>query len=440
MGIAKKIGENFLWRGIYLVTVFVINLLMARILGAGDSGSFYLYLNNLSLIVLVAGFSLESAMVYFSAAGKIAPHKMATLTVVWAFVVLGLSYLLLFLFWGALYYDWQGILVLIYPFAFILINNIIGLFQGQHNFKTYNAILIVFNLLLIAYLLEVSFMIGSAEGAKASILTVLSKPDVVNFYFLSIALQAIVLLLIFWFEMPVKKIQLPTAGELQALLKYASVACGANIVFFLVYRVDYWMIDYFLESKDNLGNYIQASKLVQLFIMIPVLAASVIFPSTVTNERLRMQENLAKACRILFTGFLVLLIILVIIGKFLFPWLYGKSFDEMYTPFVAMIPGILAISLQSLIAAWFAGTNQVKYNIYGALIALAVILLLDVLLIPYYGIIGAAIASSVSYISYFLYQYFIFARQSKHSIKDFIVLNKGDIQWAKELFTKNNRV
>ena len=200
------------------------------------------------------------------------------------------------------------------------------------------------------------------------------------------------------------------------------------------------MINYFWGSKDDLGNYVQASKLVQLFITIPVLAASVIFPSTVVGERTRTQENLAKACRILFTGFLVLLFILVLIGKFLFPWLYGNSFNDMYTPFVAMIPGILAISLQSLIAAWFAGTNQVKYNIYGALIALVIILLLDVLLIPYYGIIGAAIASSVAYISYFLYQYFIFTRQSNHSIKDFIVLNKGDIQWAKELFTKNNRV
>ena len=112
----------------------------------------------------------------------------------------------------------------------------------------------------------------------------------------------------------------------------------------------------------------------------------------------------------------------------------------MYAPFLAMIPGILAISLQSLIAAWFAGTNQVKYNIYGALIALATIILLDIILIPVYGINGAAIASSIAYIAYFLYQYLIFTKQSKHSIKDFVVLNKGDIQWARELFTKNNRV
>ncbi len=430
MGIAKKIGENFLWRGIYLVTVFVINLLMARILGAGDSGSFYLFLNNLSLIVLVAGFSLESAMVYFSAAGKVASHKMVTLTIVWAVAVLVLSFILLSLFLGKWKYEWREMPVLAFPFAFILINNIIGLFQGLHNFKTYNTILIIVNLLLIFFLLVILNSIGYIRNNWSA----------VSAYLFSIALQALLLLAFFWFQLPVKKIQLPSASELKSLLKYASIAFGANLVFFLVYRVDYWMIDYFWGSKDDLGNYVQASKLVQLFITIPVLAASVIFPSTVSGERTRMQENLAKACRILFNGFLVLLIILVLIGKFLFPWLYGNSFSDMYTPFVAMIPGILAISLQSLIAAWFAGTNQVKYNVYGALIALAIILLLDVLLIPYYGITGAAIASSVAYISYFLYQYFIFTKQSNHSIKDFILLNKGDIQWAKELFTKNNRI
>jgi len=337
-------------------------------------------------------------------------------------------------------FEWQEILILTSPFAFILINNIIGLFQGLHNFKTYNKILILVNLALISYLSDILFLIGSAKGAQSSILTVLSKPGVINYYFLSIVLQAILLLLFFWFQLPVKKIQFPTAKELISLLKYASVAFGANLVFFLVYRIDYWMIDYFVDSNDDLGNYIQVSKLVQLFIMIPALAASVIFPSTVATERTRMQEHLAKACRILFIAFFVLIILLVLTGKFLFPWLYGSSFNAMYTPFLAMIPGILAISLQSLIAAWFAGTNQVKYNIYGALIALGLIIVLDIILIPAYGITGAAIASSIAYISYFLYQYLIFTKQSNHSIKDFIVLNKGDIQWAKELFTKNNRV
>ena len=95
MGVAKKIGQHFLWRGLYLVSVFVINLMMARILGASDSGQFYLLLNNLSLIVLLMGFSLESALVYFSAEGKIAPQKLFTLTIVWSLLVLAVSFLFL---------------------------------------------------------------------------------------------------------------------------------------------------------------------------------------------------------------------------------------------------------------------------------------------------------------------------------------------------------
>ena len=63
MGLAKKIGENVFWRGLYLASLFLINLLMARILGAGESGQFFLLINKLALIILVISFCLEAAIV-----------------------------------------------------------------------------------------------------------------------------------------------------------------------------------------------------------------------------------------------------------------------------------------------------------------------------------------------------------------------------------------
>ena len=43
---------------------------------------------------------------------------------------------------------------------------------------------------------------------------------------------------------------------LKPLLKYASIAFIGNVLFFLMYRVDYWFIDYFVKDKILLGNYI----------------------------------------------------------------------------------------------------------------------------------------------------------------------------------------
>ena len=85
---------------------------------------------------------------------------MVTLTMVWAVAVLALSFILCLFFLGKWYYEWREIPILAFPFAFILINNIIGLFQGLHNFKTYNTILIIVNLLLIFFLLVILNSIG----------------------------------------------------------------------------------------------------------------------------------------------------------------------------------------------------------------------------------------------------------------------------------------
>lgn len=72
----------------------------------------------------------------------------------------------------------------------------------------------------------------------------------------------------------------------------------------------------------------------------------------------------------------------------------------MYLPFVLLTPGILAIAVLYPYTAFYAGSNRIMVNIKGALCALVVIVLLDLLLIPHWQIAGAAVASSIGYIVY----------------------------------------
>ena len=61
-------------------------------------------------------------------------------------------------------------------------------------------------------------------------------------------------------------------------------ALAANVVFFLVYKVDYMFVNYSpVCTAADLGNYIQVSKLGQMMLIIPQIIASVVFPRTASG-------------------------------------------------------------------------------------------------------------------------------------------------------------
>lgn len=428
MRVFSKISQQLLWRGLYLFSLFIINLLIARILGAEVSGNLNLLINNLSFWVLILGLSLETGIVYYSASKEIARSKLFTLILGWSVLVLLATWAMSGILSWESSIPLQVFLIPLYSLSLVVISQVSGIYQGMHNFKVHNAALVAVNFILIAYLLFLlAYNIGD-EHAPVRVMTA---------YLLSIVVQALVLLILATRAVQWRHLEVPSLVELKKIFRYSLLAWAANLIFFLVYRVDYWIIKYY-RSDYELGNYIQVSKLVQVFILIPGLVAAVIFPETAKDRSLRMRNHVMKASRIFAGVYFVFLILLTLVGKALFPLLYGETFNLMYLSFVLLIPGILFLSVQNLLAAWFAGSNQTRYNLFGALIAIAVITILDFLLIPRYGIHGAALTSSVGYFVYFFYQYKVFAGNESLKATDLLLIKKEDISWLRSLFTKTS--
>ncbi|HMU72978.1 MAG TPA: hypothetical protein PKD93_09560, partial [Ferruginibacter sp.] len=71
MQVGKIVFQNLVWRGLYYVSAFVLNLLIARHYEASVSGSVYYISNLYSLLILVMGFSLDSGIVFFTARNQV---------------------------------------------------------------------------------------------------------------------------------------------------------------------------------------------------------------------------------------------------------------------------------------------------------------------------------------------------------------------------------
>jgi O-antigen/teichoic acid export membrane protein len=143
-------------------------------------------------------------------------------------------------------------------------------------------------------------------------------------------------------------------------------------------------------------------------------------------------QQLERLIRLVFTGNLLLAVFMGVIGYLLIPYFFGESFSESIIPFCLLLPGIVFLSLQILLSAYFSGKGLIKTNLITSTFLLILITVLDLLLIPTLGIIGASMASSLAYVISGLFAFYLYCIIERYPFYN-VLIQKGDWYWMKEL-------
>jgi O-antigen/teichoic acid export membrane protein len=107
-------------------------------------------------------------------------------------------------------------------------------------------------------------------------------------------------------------------------------------------------------------------------------------------------------------------------------YVFGPTYNLMYLPFILLLPGILSLSISTILSAYFGGMNKIMTNVKSALIGLIIISILDYFFIKKYGIIGAAVISSIGYTCTMLYGLYYFRKDFYFSWNDLFSFYKKD--------------
>jgi O-antigen/teichoic acid export membrane protein len=94
-------------------------------------------------------------------------------------------------------------------------------------------------------------------------------------------------------------------------------------------------------------------------------------------------------------------IALAVIGKSLIELVYSSAFSDAYGPMVALLPGIVFLGGAKVVCTDIVGRGYPAYNSINTGCALVITVILDIILIPRYGVTGAAIASTIAYTTIF---------------------------------------
>lgn len=383
--------NGFAWRLCLYVSSFVLNLVIAKSLGAAASGKFYLLLNNIAFLVLFTSIGFDSAVAYFNSRKEAGTKILLWFSVAWAFIVTAgifISYKLAVQF-GFIGTHALGAFIIINTGSALLANCTASLLFSSNNNRTPNLIFTLMNAALILLLLV------RYNGAA-------TPEHYTKLYLIITAVPAI----IFTIYILVTQKDTGTTALSQPMMKqviaFSIQAFTYSMLYALLLRCDYWLVNYFC-NRIELGNYLQATKLTQIILLVPSLASFSLFPMVVSeiHRQNDVQHKLLKLVSIYFYTGLALCIAIFLTGYWLFPLLYGNSFAHLFTIFILLSPGLLALAAAYPLATYFSGKNLIRIKIFSLILSIVILLCADVFLIPAYAAYGAAIGSSIAYSFYF---------------------------------------
>lgn len=396
---------------------------------AEGKGAYSLIQSDIDLLTLFLGFTISSAIVFYISNNKIAIEKLLGLGIV--AVLIGLVILTGFLMILYFFYTSNILfpsgynslfhyLYIILSFGMVISISIISsIFQGKSLFKVVNFITIFIssvNFIVFGIL----FYANIAHDSKFDVNDVLVISLAI--YFLNLCIW------IFCYKKHigvVPRFNFNYSNEIKPLFIFITIGHLSQMINFLTYKMDYWIIDYYNGAKE-LGYYSQAAGLSLMFGAITSPIIIVLTPYLTSKNSRESLIYFKFYSRLNSTIIITCVALAVIFAGLIFP-IYGKEFSNSVLPFRILSVGIIMSGITKIFAVYIYSQNQMKYNLISTIIAFFVTLVLDLILIPLYGSIGASIATAISYtaltiaVSYFLFIKF------KIDSKNLFFLTRSDL-------------
>ncbi|MHB8771648.1 MAG: oligosaccharide flippase family protein [Syntrophales bacterium] len=191
-------------------------------------------------------------------------------------------------------------------------------------------------------------------------------------------------------------------------------------------RLDSYILTFF-KGNYSLGIYTVAVGLCEFILTIPTVFTRVAFSFSVranTPESLRITTvSIRQITFLLLTSTLILAVCM----KPLILLFYSSTYIEALRPALLLLPGIISLGLSSMLGTILVGQSKPQDQTIASGLSCAVTVLLDLILIPKYGISGAAVASTIAYTISAIYLIRVYKNLSHATLADMLVIKKEDI-------------
>lgn len=404
------------------------SILLTRLLGAHGRGEFAIFSAASALLIVVLFFGLDFALGYFIAQGRVRVETVAPSAFAYALTGGVLCFILVLLgdrlFQAELFlprskqqiaFELLLAMVVASGLAFAAGR---ALFLGTRSFHSLNVLEVAIALASVATYAVLYWLSGRwfppvPSGGVLAVYTVLSLLSAAVLWFL--AFRALGLRWAWKFVEPRAASEMLGVG-LKAYL--------GNVLQFLNYRFDYWLVAYFTDLR-TLGFYSLASTLGQMLWLLPRSAATVFLPVFASGER-RNMESQALVGRLALWTTAGAAVVGAGLSGWLIPLLYGHEFRDVALPFRILLIGSVPYTLSIILASGLAARGLQAENTRASFWGFVATVAFGVALIPVFGMPGAATASTLSYLVTTAYVLRRFSSAFSIPVSRLLIVQRGD--------------
>ncbi|UTF54161.1 flippase [Natronosalvus rutilus] len=190
------------------------------------------------------------------------------------------------------------------------------------------------------------------------------------------------------------------------MLTFNSMSIVLVFLLMSLYHVDIIMLQRFRVSSE-VGNYKAALTLAEFLWFVPLALQTVYVHSTSElwsqNRYQKISSLASRTTRYTFLLTAVMAIGLAALADVAVPLYFGSDAEPAVEPLILLLPGALGFALARPILAISQGNGQLRYPVASTGVAAGINVVLNFLLIPRFGMHGAAVATSIGYGSMFAF-------------------------------------
>jgi O-antigen/teichoic acid export membrane protein len=388
---ARNVSITFAARIVILLASLATSIVMARALGPTGKGLFSLAVLVSGLVFMALNLGVGTASGYFLGRKKVPLEELAgnwlSLSVVIGLGALAVSLALApgivprFVPSVPL---WAVVLSLFsVPFA-ILLGNFLLLFRANDDFRSFNVVDAMQPVLFCLFFAACA-LFESSRLFEASIVVWLVS-------YAATGLGAVLLMRKF-----VKVSFRWNRALVRETLRFGVQQNLGNLLDFLNYRFDMLLVNWFLDPA-HVGYYSISVVVVEKMWYVPNVLSAVLHPRVAhAGDEGEATRATAVVTRVTVLVIAAGCVAILLLGRPLVRLLYSSRFLPAVTPLFILLPGIVMISIAKVLTSDLSARGYPRASMLSGLIAVVSNIAANLVLIPRFGLNGAALSSTISY-------------------------------------------
>lgn len=385
------IGEQL----VRLILGFFVGVYVARYLGPEDFGIYSVAISLCTFGIVFSRMGMDSILVreYVSSADD--PREVAAAAIILSFLA---STLFILIASSLLYIYSDTYLLFLVPLVAVLFNFLYlseFYFQSQARAKVSSRL----KLLMLVFFSVVK-IVAIHEGVSLKTFLII--------YSVEFFLTGFILFIFHFREIGSLRFRFVNADVFKTILSGALPLMLSAIAIVIYTKVDQFMIAHYLGA-EQVGLYSASLKIFESWNILPYSFLVSILPVLMRykDDEVRISKGFIYLYRLMFYGSLFVALLSYFYGDYLMLWTFGPEFLSGQEPLYVLMLSCVWVTMGSITARYFTIMKYERKVATRTVFTCILNVLMNYLLIPKYGIVGAAWATFLSYfVSNFLFDFF----------------------------------